>query len=147
MCPTKVPTAAEAAQKWAEVTPGRSAYYEKGVAGAGADWESKTLAATANFQAAVTSGNIGKMFSGGIKRAGAAKYQRKASGVGKDRFGSGVTAAQGDMATGIAPMLDAIAKVEPPARQPRGSTANQARSIVYQVALNKARLALRAAGG
>lgn len=144
---TKVPTADAVAKKWAEVTPGRSVYYEAGVKGAGSEWEAKTAAAAGAYKAAVTAGNIGQMFAGGVKRATGAKWERKASGVGKDRFGSGVAAAQGDMQAGIAPMLSAIAAVDPPARQPRGSTANQARSTVYQVALNKARLALRAAGG
>ena len=35
----KVKSAAEVAAKWAEQTPGRQAYYEAGVKGAGADWE------------------------------------------------------------------------------------------------------------
>lgn len=143
---TKVPTAEATAKKWADVTPGRSAYYEAGVKTAGPDWEKNTIAAAASYKAAISAGNIQAMFAGGIKRAGSDKYQRKASGVGKDRFGPGVTAAQSDMQSGIAPMLDAIAKVDPPARQPRGSAANQQRSVVYQVALNKARLALRSAG-
>ena len=143
---TKIPTAEAVAKKWGEVTPGRSSYYESGVAGAGADWEKNTLAANASYKAAVSAGNIAQLQAGGVKRAGAAKYQRKASGVGKDRFGPGVSAAVGDMQSGIAPMLDAISKVDPPARQPRGSAANQQRSVIYQVALNKARLALRAAG-
>jgi hypothetical protein len=143
---TKVPTAEAVARKWGDVTPGRSAYYEAGVATAGADWEKNTAGAAAAYKAAISAGNIQAMFAGGVKRAGGAKYQRKASGVGKDRFGAGVTAAIGDMQSGVAPMLSAIAAVEPPVRQPRGSAANQQRSVVYQVALNKARLALRSAG-
>jgi hypothetical protein len=143
---TKVPTADAVAKKWGDVTPGRSAYYEAGVATAGSDWEKNATNASAAYKASISAGNIQSMYTGGIKRAGAAKYQRKASGVGKDRFGAGVTAAVGDMQSGIAPMLDAISKVDPPARQPRGSAANQQRSVVYQVALNKARLALRSAG-
>lgn len=143
---TKVPTAEAAAKKWGDVTPGRGAYYEAGVATAGADWEKNTSAAAAAYKAAISAGNIQAMYSGGVKRAGGAKYQRKASGVGKDRFGAGVTAAIGDMQAGIAPMLSAIAAVDPPARQPRGAAANQQRSVVYQTALNKTRLALRSAG-
>jgi len=143
---TKVPTADAVAKKWAEVTPGRSGYYASGVAGAGSDWEKNASGAGAAYKAAISAGNIQQMFTGGIKRAGAAKYQRKAAGVGVDRFSTGVTAAVGDYQTGMSPMLSAIASVEPPARQPRGSAGNQQRSVVYQVALNKARLAQRAAG-
>jgi hypothetical protein len=144
--PTKVPTADAVAKKWTQNASGASAYYESGVASAGPDWEKNASAAAGAYKAAISAGNIGAMFAGGIKRAGAAKYQRKASGVGKDRFSGGVQAATADYQSGVAPMLSAIAAVEPPARQPRGNTANQARSVVYQVALNKARLALRAAG-
>ncbi len=86
------------------------------------------------------------MFAGGLRRAGAAKYDRKVKDVGVARFSSGVQAAQADMAAGMEPMLATIAAVTPPARAPRGDTANQARSVVYQVALNKRRLALRSAG-
>ena len=144
--PTKVPTADAVAKKWGEVTPQRSGYYEAGVAAAGSDWEKGATAAAGSFKAAISAGNIQAMYAGGVKRAGAAKYQRKASGVGKDRYGPGVSAAVPDMQSGMAPMLEAISKVDPPTRQPRGSAANQQRSVVYQVALNKARLALRSAG-
>jgi hypothetical protein len=86
------------------------------------------------------------MFAGGVKRAGAAKYQRKASGVGKDRYPGGITAGLEDMKSGIQPMLEAIASVTPPARAPRGSDQNIERVRVYAKALNLKRLALRAAG-
>lgn len=145
--PTKTKPIADVAKKWVDVTSQRGVYYEAGVKGAGADWEAKAKAASAAFKAGVSAANIEKMFVGGIARAGAAKYERKASGVGKDRFGPGVSAAQDDYNKGESPMLDAIAKVDPPARQPRGNVANRRRSEVYQEALNKLRLALRAAGG
>ena len=144
--PTKVPTAEAVAKKWAEVTPQRSGYYEEGVKTAGSDWLKGATDGAAAFKAAISAGNIQQMYTGGVKRAGSEKYQRKASGVGKDRFGPGVTAAQADMQSGMAPMLSAIAAVDKPARFPRGNVANQQRSVVYQVALNKTRLALRSAG-
>ncbi len=144
--PTKVKPLADVVAKWTEVTPTRSSYYLKGVATSGADWEAKAAAAGAAYKAAVSAGNIDKMFTGGIKKAGAAKYTRKATTVGADRFGPGVTAAKDDYNTGVAPMLETIAAVDMPARQPRGNVANQARSVAFQVALNKKRLALRAAG-
>ena len=144
---TDVKSAADIAAKWARVTPQRSADYEAGASQAGAKQNAAAIAAAGAFQAAVSSGNMRSMFIGGLKRAGAEKYNRKVAGVGKDRFGAGVTAAQGDMATGVAPFVEAIASITPPARAPRGDVANQQRSIVYQEALNKKRLALRASGG
>jgi hypothetical protein len=142
----KTKSAQEVAQKWGEVTPSRQQYYVSGAQGAGQEWENKTLEAAANFQAAVTAGNIGKMFQGGVKQAGASKYQRKVAAVGGERFASGVNAGKQDYATGIAPMLETISGLTLPARAPRGSESNLARVRAVAVALHQKRLALRAAG-
>jgi hypothetical protein len=142
----KTKSAADIAKKWGEVTPGRAAYYEAGAVVAGSDWEKGATDAAANFKAAVTAGNIDKLFVGGIKKAGAEKYQRKVKDVGVSRFGTGVTAGQGDYATGMEPMLATIQTVTLPARQPRGSVANLQRVAAIADALHKKRLALRAAG-
>ncbi len=144
--PIKVKPISEVSAKWAEVTPGRSSYYEKEATVAGAEWEAKTKAAAGAYKAGVSAGNIEKMFVGGVAKAGAEKYNRKVKDVGVSRFGPGVTAAKGDYEKGEAPMLDTIAKVDLAARQPRGSIANFQRSVVIGTALNKQRLALRAAG-
>jgi len=142
----KVKPVADVAKKWADVTPGRSSYYEAGASVAGAEWESKAAAAANNFKAAVSAGNIGTMFAGGVKRAGAAKYERKVKDVGVGRFGSGVTAALPDYTSGVEPMLSTIASITLPARAPRGSASNLDRVRVIADALNKKRLSLRAAG-
>ena len=142
----KVKSAADVAAKWAQVTPGRQQYYASETPAAASDWEKNTIAAKASFQAAVTASNIGEMFSGGVKKAGAAKYARKVTDVGINRFGAGVTAAVQDMQSGISPMLETIAAQTLPARQPRGSAANLQRVQVIADALHKKRLALRAAG-
>lgn len=145
--PTDIKSAADIAAKWVRVTPQRQADYEAGAVNAGAKQNANAIAAVKAFTGAVTSGNIGNLFVGGLKKAGADKYNRKVKDVGVQRFGPGVQAAQGDMASGMAPMVETIAAVTPPARAPRGDISNRARSEVYQVALNKKRLALRAAGG
>lgn len=142
----KVKPLADVVDKWADVTPGRSAYYEKAASVAGGDWEKGATAAKTAYKAAVSAANIDAMFAGGIKRAGAAKYERKVKDVGVARFGPGVTAAKADFSTGVSPMLDTIAGITLAARQPRGSEANYARVREIGVALNKKRLALRAAG-
>lgn len=143
---TKIASAAEIAKKWTDVTSQRGAYYQAGVANAGQDWENNTKAAKTAYQSAVTAGNIGNMFVGGVAKAGTAKYQRKASGVGKDRFAGGVQAATSDMQTGIEPFVQVIAGVTPPARGPRGAVSNQTRSTVYQTALHNARIAMHGGG-
>ena len=142
----KVKSAAEVAAKWAEQTPGRSQYYQVGVQGAGSDWEKNTLDAAQNFKAAVSAGNIDKLFTGGVKQAGAEKYRRKAVDVGVTRFATGIAAGKDDMLKGIEPFLATIASVTLPARAPRGSESNLARVRAISVALHLKRLALRAAG-
>ncbi len=142
----KVKSAAEAAKKWGEVTPGRSGYYQAGAAAAGADWEANTIAAQKSFVAGVTAGNIGQMFAGGVKKAGSAKFTRKVTEVGGQRFGQGVSAAIQDYQSGAEPMLATIASLTLPPRAPRGSSSNLERVRVIADALNKKRLALRSAG-
>jgi len=143
----RVKPVTEVADKWAEVTPGRATYYAKEAGAAGAEWESKTVAGAKAYKAAVTSANIESLFAGGVKKAGAAKFERKVKDVGADRFGPGVTAAKIDFSDNVAPFLDEISKITLDARQPRGSTANYGRVQAIGTALHKKRLALRAAGG
>jgi len=142
----KVKPLADVVKKWVDVTPARSAYYESEASIAGADWEKGATAAATAYKAGVTAPNIEKMFTGGIKRAGAAKYERKVKAVGVSRFGPGVIAAEADFNTGVAPTLDVIRGITLAPRAPRGSLANYARVQAIGVELNKKRLALRAAG-
>jgi len=142
----KVKSVTEVLAKWLDVTPGRASYYEAGAAGAGADWEKGAADAAGAYKAGISAANIEQLFKGGIKRAGAGKYERKVKDVGVARFSQGVSAAGPDFAAGVTPFLDEISKLTLPARQPRGSEANYARVRDIGVALHKKRLALRAAG-
>jgi len=142
----KVKSAADVAKKWGDVTPGRAAFYESGAVGAGDDWQKNTEAASAQFKAAVSASNIDQLYKGGVKKAGAEKYNRKVKDVGSARFSQGVTAGITDYQNGVDPMLATIAGITLPARQPRGSEANLARVREVATALHKKRLALRAAG-
>lgn len=128
-----VPTAQEAADKWALVTPTRQADYSRGVSSAGGRWQQGVdgagqLWATATAQAAAN-GEWGRGVSG---KGG--KYQTNASGIGAQRFGQGVTAAKPTYATAIAPVLQVIAGVNLPPRQVAGS--NMARSQAVSDALH-----------
>jgi len=142
----KVKSVTEVRDKWLDVTPGRAGYYEAEASVAGADWEKGAMDASGAFKAGISAPNIEAMFKGGIKRAGAAKYERKVKDVGVARFSTGVSAAGPDFEHGVAPFLDEISKITLPPRQPRGSEANLARVRDITVALHKKRLALRAAG-
>lgn len=146
MVTVKVPSAAEVAKKWGEETPRRSTYYQLGTAGAGADWEKGASESASNFKAAIQASDIEARFRGGIKKAGAAKYQRKIASVGVSRFGPGVTAAIPDMQANVADALQMIASTDIVPRKPRGDPGNYDRTTKIGNALHAQRLAKLAAG-
>ena len=133
-------------KKWVEETPRRSTYYAEETPLAAAKWESETTAAAPNYKTAVAAADIGKRFSGGVKRVGAEKFARKVKDVGADRYGPGVTAAKEDYSKGVEWVLSAIAEVEVPARKPRGDPGNWNRSMKIGTELHKKRLSRLAAG-
>jgi len=142
----KVKPLTDVVKKWVDVTPMRAGYYEAEASVAGADWEKGATAASSAYKAGVSAPNIEKMYTGGIKRAGSEKYERKVKAVGAARFGPGVVAAEADFSTGVGPMLDVIRGITLAPRQPRGALANYERVKAIGVELNKKRLAIRAAG-
>ena len=135
-------SAQEVADKWASVTPGRSAYYSAGIEGAGGEWEAKTAAAEGTYLQAIQAANIGKRFSGGVRRAGGSKWERKTKAVGVSRFGPGISAGKDDYAAGFGEYASVLSGMSIPDRGPRGDPGNYA--IVEKVgsALHKKRLAL-----
>lgn len=142
----KIGSIDEITAKFIEVTPGRAPYYESGVRAPKLDWEAETVAAAKAYKAAISAPDIEKRFSGGAKKAGTAKWQRKAVDVGVGRFGPGVLAAEPDFRAGFDPYVATIAAVEMDARKPRGDPANYKRSEQVGSALHKKRLALIGAG-
>ena len=138
----KVKSAADIARKWADVTPGKAGYYETEASEAGDTWQKNTLGAEKTFKAALAEAGIEKRFSGGVRRAGADKYQRKVKDVGVSRYGPGVSAALKDMEDGLGPYVTVLDGLTIPDRGPRGSSANYA--IVQKVGdpLHKKRLAI-----
>jgi hypothetical protein len=135
----------EIGKKWVEVTPGRAPYYEAGVKSPLEDWASEAIAAAPTYKAAVTVPHIDRLYAGGVKMAGTAKWQRKAIEVGVGRFGPGVTAALDDFKSGFAPYHEELTRIEIPERGPRGADINFERVKVIGKALAKKRLALKAA--
>jgi hypothetical protein len=137
-----VPTADEAAKKWADVTPGRATYYATNAPAAADKQNANAIAAATTFRTAISGADMASKFIGGLKKAGSAKYRRKVTDVGAARFGPGVQAAQGDMSTGVAPFLDEIGKTDLANRGPRGDPANYSRVSKIGDALHKKRLAV-----
>ena len=142
----KIGTIDEITKKFIDVTPGRAPYYEAGVRAPKEDWEAETVAAAKTYKAAISAPDIERRFAGGAKKAGTAKWQRKAIDLGVGRFGPGVTAAEPDFRAGFDPYVAVIAAVDMDVRKPRGDPGNWKRSEQVGSALHKKRLALIGAG-
>lgn len=137
-----VPSAADIAKKWVDVTPARAGYYEEETPKAADLWETNTKAAKGTYKSAVADPKIGDRFSGGVARVGAEKFKRKVVDVGVGRYGPGITAAQMDMQDGIAPYRDVLDGLEVPDRKPRGDIANLNIVKTIFTELHKKRLAV-----
>ncbi|MBA7482663.1 hypothetical protein ES707_18157 [subsurface metagenome] len=140
-----IKSATEIAKKWADVTPARASYYETEAPAAAAEWEANTIAAGGTYKAGIAVAGIEKRFVGGVKRAGAAKFERKVKSVGVGRYSPGVAAAEEDMAKGFADYQAVLDGLEIPDRGPRGRPANYEIGKKIGDALHKKRLAVLAA--
>ena len=117
-------SAREIAQKWADVTPTRTQFYEAGVRSPKKDWARATGAAEDNYkQAVIKAANEGR-FGKGVQRAGTEKWQSKSLSVGAGRWGPGVSVAAPDFEAGFAPFRDAIDKIQLKPRFPKGDPRN-----------------------
>jgi hypothetical protein len=127
------------AEKWARVTPGRSADYEEGVRSPVKNWERQTTAASdawkTGIQQAIAAGSFGK----GVARVGQAGWQVGAIEKGVARWGPGVQVAQDKYQTALAPYVDAIRRVTLPPRYARRDPRNLDRVRVVVDALVKAK--------
>lgn len=136
-----VPSAADIAAKWGEVTPARATFYEAETPKAADLWETNTKAAKGTYKAAVADPKISDRFVGGV-RGKAAKFKRKVTDVGVARFAPGIAAAVPDMETAFEPYATLLATIVVSDRKPRGDPANY--GIVKEIGepLHKKRLAL-----
>lgn len=114
--------------------------YASGVQSPRRPWQASTVAGANNWAAGVQAAASNGSFTKGVNKAGDAKWQRKASGVGATRFGPGIQAAGPDYATGFQPYADAIAAVNLPPRGPKGDPNNNARVLAVTQALRAKKL-------
>ena len=135
-------SASSIAEKWARVTPGRSAEYKAGVENPLRDWEKNTAQAESAYEQGVNASIARKGFGKGVKKAGIGKWKRKTIELGVTRWPQGVTVAKPDYEAGFAPFADTIASTVLPPRGPKGDPRNLERVSVMAIALHKKRLAL-----
>lgn len=134
-----VKSVAKIAEKWAKVTPQRSAEYEDGVKNPVRDWAKNTADANAAYKAGVTEAVNKDRFLKGVQKAGTEKWKTKAATVGPARFSQGVTVAQPDFEKGFAPFRDVIEKTTLPPRFAKGDPRNIDRVRVIAAALSAAK--------
>ncbi len=134
-----VKSIASIAEKWARVTPQRSADYEAGVKNPIRDWATNTGAANGAYKAGVADAIAKDRFAKGVAKAGTEKWKRRATEVGTARFAQGVQVAQPDYEKGFAQFRDVIEKTVLPPRFAKGDPRNIDRVRVMAAALADAK--------
>ena len=128
------------ADKWARVTPQRAQDYAAGVRSPKNSWAEGAAAAAEAYAEGVQQAISDSRFEKGVRAAGDAKWQRKASSVGAQRFGPGVQAAKSDYQAGFAPYASVIESTTLPPRGPKGDPRNYVRAQEMGEALHSAKV-------
>ena len=142
----KVKAADVSAKKWTANAGAAADQYAVQAAAAGEDWARNTAAAADTYKSAVQASGVSDRFRKGVSKAGAAKFARKISDVGKDRFKPGVDAAQSDYQSGVDPYLSTMSGLTLQVRKPRGDAGNLKRVEQVTTANHLKRLALLGSG-
>lgn len=131
---------ATSADKWVRRAGQAGPDYTRGVNNPRTPWAEATAAAvdaqSAGIQQAIANGSFVK----GVQKAGNAKWQRKAAGLGAARFGAGVADAQPDYVSGFTPYAAVIQGITLPPRGPKGDPRNYERTKIIGDALHAAKV-------
>lgn len=137
MAGIKVRSAQASADKFKRNAGGATDAYKAGVAAAGPDWQAHTGAA-ADIYAQATTEAIGRgAFAKGVAKAGAAKYQDRATNLGANRYVSGINAGAGQYQAGIQPYLDTLANLQLPAKHVKGQNQERANAVAMALRAKK----------
>jgi hypothetical protein len=137
--PVVVKSIGAAAAKWAARAAVASGDYTAGVANSQKDQAGLAAAAEPQWAAGVQNAAAHKLFSAGLNRAGTGAWKAGVASKGAQRYTPGVQAAVPKFTNRFGPFLGVIAGLDLGPRYPRGDARNQQRSVIVQVALNKAR--------
>jgi len=136
MATPKVPGIGVVAERWARRAAAASPDYTKGIETTSKDWAAAAGGAAASYKQAVTAAAGAGRFEKGVAKAGTAKWKKNAIEKGPARYAQGVGVAQPEYQGGFAPFLEAIGRIDLPARGPSGSPQNYARVQPIGTALN-----------
>ncbi len=135
--PIQVKPVDQVVKKWQARANVASSDYTSGVAASGTKQHDNAVAQATTWLAGVQAAGVNRYTAGLNRDPG--KYQRNATGKGAQRYGPGVAAAGPDYNRAIGPVLAAIAAVNLPPKQPRGSPGNNDRVTAITTALHKLR--------
>lgn len=130
------------ADKWSENAGSSQAgsAYRDGVQNPRRSWEDSTVAADEARKAGLIAADERDAFVEGVREAGNAKWQRRASSLGPARFRQGVREAKDDFQSGFSRYHSVIAGVTLPPRGPKGSPENIDRVRAIAEALHAERV-------
>jgi hypothetical protein len=109
--------------------------YATGVANPRNPWAASTAAASSAWGQGVQTAITNGAFVKGVNNAGDAKWSRKATTVGAQRYPTGVQAAMTDYQNGVAPYLAVLQALQLPPRGPKGDPSNINRVTAVNTAL------------
>jgi len=122
--PIKLRPLDQIVDKWSRRASTAGPDYAAGIAAPRAPWSQAAQAAKDAWRQGVTDAAGRDAYAKGIVKVGDAKWQRKASTLGVNRYPEGVSSAKDDYKGGFAPFADALSKLELPARGARGDPKN-----------------------
>lgn len=126
--------------KWSRRTAGASQDYAAGIRAPRTDWAQATADAADAQAAGVQAAIAGGRFAKGVAKAGTAKWQRKATTLGVQRYGPGAQAAKSDYTEGFSPFAQIIGGISLPPRGAAGDPSNNERSRIIGDALHAAKI-------
>ena len=137
---TPIKSVSASADKWVTRAGAASKDYKDGVTNPRRSWEDATADAADAQEQGVQEAIADHRFEKGVRAAGNAKWQKKASTVGATRFGPGVAAAKSEYESGFGPFAAVIAGVTLPPRGPKGDPRNYDRVKAIGDALHEAKV-------
>ncbi len=130
------------AEKWEDNASSSRAgdAYREGVQNPRRSWEDAAAAADDARKAGLEAADERDAFVTGVRDAGDAKWQRRATTLGPSRFRQGVKEAKDDFSRGFAPYHSVISGLTLPPRGPKGSPENIERVRIIAEALHAERI-------
>lgn len=132
-----VKSGSSVAEKWARVTPARSADYTLGIQQPRTPWAAASKASEERYKTGVMEAANRGAYGKGVTSAGDQKWSAKALAKGPSRFAEGVALSAPDYQAGVQPYLDTIAATTLPPRFAKGDPRNVERVKVLAQALRK----------